>query len=148
MANLAHTLGGIVSATLKPALAAAALAYATPAAASETDWTYIGTTDSGTVIHARTADLLKGRSNHTVAPVWVRMDASRDRTISFKEVRTLYAINCVVRTSRAIQTTAYFRNGTMQTGGVEPEEFIIPESNMDTVANLLCTDPAPEPNYR
>lgn len=133
---------------LKRAIVALALAYATPAAASETDWTYIATTDTGTVIHARTADLLKGRSSHTVAPVWLRMDFTQNSTVNVKEVRALYAINCVVRTSRAIQTAIYLRNGSVENGGVEREEFIIPDSNMDTVATMLCTDPAPEPNYR
>lgn len=133
---------------LKRAIVALALAYATPAAASETDWTYIATTDSGTVIHARTADLLKGRSNHTVAPVWLRMNASKDRSAIFKEAMILFAVNCVIRTQQQVQSTAYFRNGETERNGPTEPRFIVPESNMDTVANLLCTDPAPEPNYR
>jgi hypothetical protein len=132
---------------LKYVLLATALMWASPAAA-DTEWTYVATTNGGTVIHARTSDLLKGRSHHTTAPVWVRMDASRDRTVSFREARVLYAVNCVARTSRSVQATVYFRNGTTQTDSVRAEEFIIPDSNLDTVANMLCSDPTPEPNYR
>lgn len=142
--NTANNLGSAG----KTALAALALAYATPAAASETDWTYIGTTDSGTVIHARTADLLKGRSDQTVAPVWLRYDASSDRTIAFKEARAMVVINCVARTAMHVQGTAYFRDGTVERTGSREVRFIVPDSNMDTVATMLCTDPAPQPNYR
>lgn len=133
---------------LKQTLAAVALFWATATNANYGEWTYIGTTDSGTVIHAQTSDLLKGRSYQTAAPVWVKMDSSRDRTVSFMRARTLYVINCVVRTSRSMHITAYFRDGTTRTEGVQAETFIVPETYMDTVADMLCSDPAPEPNYR
>jgi hypothetical protein len=116
----------------------------TSAAASTEDqlpeWFPVVTTDTGTIITARSEDLIKGRSNQTAA--------RNDKTISFMEARSLYAINCVARTSVHAMSVFYFRNGRIETTDREPEQFIVPESNLDLVADLLCFDPAPEPDYR
>ncbi len=131
------------------ALALCAALVAAPIAAEQLPaWFRVGTTDTGTVFYARTADLQEGRSNQTAAKVWVHMDSSRDRTVSFKEARILYVVNCVVRTSQQVQATAYDRSGHTETMGIRAVEFIIPDSNMDRVADLLCSDPDPEPDYR
>lgn len=112
------------------------------------EWFPVVTTDTGTIITARSEDLIKGRSNQTAAKVWVKTDARNDKTISFMEARSLYAINCVARTSVHAMSVFYFRNGRIETTDREPEQFIVPESNLDLVADLLCFDPAPEPDYR
>jgi hypothetical protein len=103
-------------------------------------WTYISTTDKGTDIYALSADLLKGRSHHTNAPVWVKMDNGDDyKTVSGS--RTLYSVNCVARTYYSIQTTFYFRDGTQETERkIGTKTAIIPESNMETIAEVLCSD--------
>lgn len=133
---------------LKYVIAAVVLVSATPAAASETDWTYIATTDSGTVVRARTVDLERGRSNQTAAPVWLYYDASRDKTVSFRDARGLSVVNCVTRTTTEVQGIAYYRDGRVEHSDRGPTTFIVPDSIMDQVANVLCADPQPEPNYR
>lgn len=133
----------------KRTIASLALICASATSAEELpEWLYINTSDNGTVVYARSADLVNGRSNQTAAPVWIRFDSSRDKTISFKEARVLYAINCVARTSTHVQGTMFYRDGRNVTNGVGDIEFIIPGSNMDHVADLLCSDPEPQPDYR
>jgi len=132
-------------------IAALAIGTSTPASAAEEqlpEWFPVATTKNGTVISARSEDLVQGRSNQMAAKVWVKFNASNDRTISFTEARVLYAINCVARTSLVVMSAYYYRNGKMATTGPQAEQFIVPESNLDLVADLLCSDPAFEPNYR
>jgi len=133
------------------ALSALALIASSVPAGSEDvpEWTYIGTTDSGTVIRAKTSDLLAGRSNQTAAKVWVRMDASKDASVQFREAMTLYAVNCVAETYHTIQVTTYWRFRSPQTEpGSSGTRFVIPGTHMETLKDMLCSDPGAQPDYR
>ena len=131
---------------MKYVLAFIALLFAIPvaeAAPQDPDWTFISTTTSGTRITALTSDLQAGRSDQTAAKVWVDMDASSDSTVRWRSMRILYAVNCTNQTYRRVTMTAYLPNGTSDTV-TEPYpdlKYIVPDTNMHTLAAILCYDP-------
>lgn len=132
---------------LKAAIAAIALAIPAPAQSNEEppEWYYIDTTESGTVIYARTSDLAQGRSNQTAAKVWVRMNARKDRTVQWRELMSLYIVNCVAQTYRTEQMSAFYPNGKVDTVQRPGEtNHITPGTRMEIVTNLLCSDPKRE----
>lgn len=136
---------------MKYVIAILALLCAAPIAeAQDTEgWSYINTSKDGTIIKARTADLHAGRSTMTAAKVWVQMDATHDVTVSWRKSMTLYAVNCTNQTYRVVSSTFYLPNGESVTDSrpYPPIEYIIPDSNMDLVASVLCYDPRPT-DYR
>jgi len=134
---------------LKYLFAAALLAAPLTAAAQSEDvpeWYLIDTTTSNTDFYARTEDLLKGRDYQTDARVWVRLDASRDRTVDWKEMVVLYSVNCPERTTKVLHMTTYYRNGRNVTDRVPGTiEYIVPRSIMAATADMLCYSPSSKP---
>lgn len=112
-------------------------------------WTFIDTTPTGTKVYARSDDILAGRAEDTAAKVWVRFDAAADSTISWKSSISLYVVNCVAETYRAVQHTQYYRNGQTKTFPArEGTTFITPGSNMESIKKMVCYTPLAATDYR
>lgn len=115
----------------------------TAAVAEQPTWYYINKTDSGTVIHARTSDLMVGRSDQQAAKVWVKLDHSDDKTTPLRQTMVLYTVNCVAQTYRRVSATFYKADGSTETDtSNEATQHIIPESNISNVTDELCADPS------
>ncbi len=130
---------------LKYLFAAALLAAPLTAAAQSEDlpdWYYINTTRSSTVIYARTQDLAKGRAHQSDARVWLLFDHAKDKSVNWRETKVYYTFDCNRQTFRALSLIVYFPDGRSEQGNPPGEiEYVIPDSNMDTVAQLLCYTP-------
>lgn len=115
------------------------------------EWIEIGTTTQGTVIYARTADIAVGRPGTTSARLWIKFDASKDRTMSWRTTVVLYNVNCVTETYRIVQGTSYYPDGTNteMRGMDQSTKYVTPDSNMEVAVKLLCAAPgAPTTDYR
>ena len=118
------------------------LAPLSAATSEQPDWYYITTSTNGTVIHARTSDLMAGRSGQEAAKVWVKYDHEKDKTTPLRRTMVLYQINCVAQTYRRISATFFKSDGATETDRANPPtQYIIPDSNMASVAVELCADP-------
>ncbi len=127
------------------ATAAALVALVAPStayAADEEGWTFINEDKGRTRVYARTEDLLRGRSDQTVARMWVKFDASRDPTVSWRVAVTMYVINCPAQTYRAVQNIYYYRDGTNNSNSnMEAMQFITPDTVLEAATKMLCSDP-------
>lgn len=122
------------------------LALAKPAHAAEyapSDWYFVG--ESGkTKVYVRFGDLLMGRADSTAARAWVRYDDRKDPKAKYAEAKILYHFNCIAQTYRIISGTLYKMDGSSSTvPGDGKADLIVPDSNGEAIANLLCTDNLP-----
>lgn len=117
---------------------------ATMAEASPT-WLLVDTSDHGTKVYARADDLRDGRPTSRAARLWIKLDSRRDTTVSWSEVKTLYAVDCLMKTYRTITSHVEYSNGRSQTlAGDGKTEFIVPDSVMEGATNILCAPPSNE----
>lgn len=79
-----------------------------PAAAQT--WQRYARTSAGTVLYL---DADSVRRSGDIAHVWVRQDHSLDRTVSHRETKVLWALNCVDQTQALISYVDYGANGTV-----------------------------------
>lgn len=131
----------------KLALASAIIGLlVSPAAAEDPEWYRLGESSGGSVMYARTADLLAGRSHHTAARMWIMFDARKDRAVAWSELKALYVVNCVAQTYRMVSYVAYRRNGSVMDSDNEVGEldYVIPGSMMSEAVDALCSDPSSE----
>lgn len=130
---------------IKFMFAAALLAIPFSAAAKSSDlpeWLNIDTSETNSVVYARTEDLMKGRSYQTDARVWVRIDASRDRTVDWREMIIFYSINCPKYTYEILHMSTFYRGGRNVTNQVSGKtEYIVPRTIMARTADVLCYTP-------
>lgn len=127
----------------KITLALFALFIAVPAYAAETEdneWLLMGTANNGVVGYARIDDLVVGQPGLTDARVWMKLEIPAKLKTGYTRIVTLYSFNCVERSYRSIQTSAFRVDGSVQDGSRYDgkTEYILPGSNMDGVAKLLC----------
>lgn len=106
------------------------------------EWFLIDTNKTGTQIFARTIDLQAGRPESRAAKLWVKIDASRDRTVSWREIKTLYAVDCIAETYRVITThVAYSTKQSETIPGDMKLQFVVPGSVMAGATEILCSSP-------
>jgi hypothetical protein len=107
------------------------------------EWTYFKTTPSGTRIYARTADINAGRPGDRAARLWTRQDSSRDRTVSYREARVLYSVNCVAESYTAVSYAFYKADGSVNSvrGDSSDTDFAVPGSIMADILGVLCSEP-------
>lgn len=123
----------------------------TAQAADLPEWVEVGSTASGTIIYARSEDLVQGRPENTSAKLWMKLDASKNREVAWNSTIVLYVVNCVSESYRMIQGTAYYSNGTNeQIENIDGStKFVTPGSNIAYATKLLCSAPSQTPtDYR
>lgn len=127
---------------MKRLIALVALACSTPAGAEEPEWVDVATTRTNAVFSVRWADISAGRSHQTAARLWVKTDYSREVTVTYREVRSLFIINCPAQTFRVVQSTVYYPDGRVDTDSrATAVSVAVPGSNIATVIDVLCADP-------
>ena len=126
------------------AIAIAALAFASPAQAQDdTDWMEIGTTDEGTVFYAHLPDLLAGNPSSRAARLWTKLDASADRTTSFRTSAVLNIVDCSNQSFQPISYTFRYRDHTKDMSWTEEVPIVryaIPGTLMGDAVGILCAD--------
>lgn len=112
---------------------------------SNAEWIFIGEDQKGAVGYVRRQDVMAGRPNQTAARVWMKLDASRDRTVAFREAFSLIEVNCPAQTTRDLQITLYYPDGSVKTQQMfGASEYIIPGSNAEVMAKMVCSS---KPNF-
>ena len=123
---------------------ALSLVPASAALAENEGWYTFYTTGDGTIMYARSEDVIKGRSGQRDAKVWVKMDHRNDSTTENEESRTLFQLNCPEQT---YQTLAIFtrkpgsKNQTKEFVPFHTGQYIMPDSVMEVLSKDVCTDP-------
>lgn len=115
------------------------------AADADREWMEIGTANTKSVIYARAEDLARGNSQSRAARLWIKIDARRDKTVDFSEMKTMYVVDCTTQSYRTVAMQVYYSDGS--TKSVETSnkvEFIVPDTFMSTATDVLCWD-GPEP---
>ena len=123
---------------LPAAAAAAAMAMPSPALAAE--WVFYSESDSGALLYYD-ADSL--RTDGRTATVWVREDASRDRTVDYREARRHLMIDCTNNTRRLLAFTVYGADGGILSAETIPpaeqEDMEIPPDTIgDDLRQAVC----------
>lgn len=127
---------------IKTMILAAALVAAAPAAASN-EWTYLGTTTTGSTYYMRTIDYQFGRSDHRNGRAWVKSDDRKNTKVSWSSSMVLYAIDCVSRTTLSMAGTYYYADGTHTSEGRGSVDYTRPESMAESMVDAYCSDPGP-----
>ncbi len=126
------------------ALAAGALLATAASAQTPSEWRYVSEDISDSVWYIREADFQAGHSQATAARMWVKVDASRDATVSYQSAVKRYTVNCVAGTYRFDQATHYYRDGTNSIlRGDYQTHYATPGSIFAQVVDALCQDPEP-----
>jgi hypothetical protein len=109
------------------------------------DWLMVDTTTTGTKVFARTMDINAGRPADRAARIWVKTDASRDKTVIFRESKVLYSVDCPAGEYTAVTYAFYLPDGSVRTNRAEANErssFAVPGSIMSDIIQALCAAPS------
>lgn len=130
-------------------LALIAVSISIPAQADQPEWTVIATDTTGTVVSARTSDLMAGRSDQTSAKMWLEYDASRNTTVGWRRGIMLFVVNCPAETYRIASKSLYYPDGRhISSHAVEPAAFAVPGTILSAAIAALCADLTAPVTYR
>ncbi len=108
-------------------------------AAIAEDPVYFATDVTGTYF-TYDADTIRRYSNNTV-DVWIRLDASKDKTVRYRTAMMRLKINCSNNTFGMLAEYEYRANGTVMKSDVfdyPNMNPIAPTSTIDTLFQILC----------
>jgi hypothetical protein len=92
-------------------------------------WVEIGYDASGSVWKMRIKDI-KNQTNYTPT-VWIELDHSKDKTIRYRNTKTLITFDCQGKKSKTLSSITYFANGTVKDlyDPIYPEfHFVAPDT--------------------
>jgi len=112
----------------------------TPAEARAANWVEVAVSPTGTIW---TVDADRIRRLGSIAEAWVRLDHSRDRTVTARNSLIFVRFNCTAWTSSTTSVVRYRTNGTVITDQSWPEYMapftpIVPETVLEGAANAVC----------
>ena len=108
-------------------------------AAMAEDLVYCGTDATGSDMYYDT-ETIRRYSNDTVV-VWVKFDASKDKTVSYRTSRIRLRMNCSDETFGVLAGSQYRANGTVMKSDVDEYPNMIPVtpgSNIATIFKIMC----------
>lgn len=105
------------------------------------DWLSFSEDAQGTVFYILRTDVEKAVAGGTDNRFWVKMDHSKDKTVSARKTMMYFSMDCVQQTTTVLSATTYYANGKRKELGSDlSPQFITPETHMETVAKALCGD--------
>lgn len=125
---------------IKYIFAAAALLISTPVSAqTDEDWTYTGTSSDGSDWYISTANWLAGKSTDIVAPMWVKIDHSRNKTTALRTSYALYSVNCPHQTYYFTEWIGEYPDGRRETDDSTTSGAARPGSILAHLIKMLCS---------
>ena len=122
--------------------AAALIMAATPAFA--VDWVYVTTGENGSDFYYD-ADTIQRSGNQVT--VWEKEDASRNKTVKYREQKIQGNFSCSSRTYRLLSFVAYYPDGKQNSSSLDTYEQkvepIPPDTIGETRLEAVCSATAP-----
>jgi len=113
---------------------------------AQAGWKVVAFTNTGSVWYARVADLdiLTGDRRK----IWVKQDHSRNKTVTIRETKTLYWVECGSRSLAALSWVAIRPNGTVADTGDIPDyqarfSRVVPDSVGEGLVSSVCAAGTP-----
>lgn len=119
---------------------AVASAFIAGVAWADDSWTPVSESSAGTVHSVRTKDIINATNNPTV---WVKGDASRNKTVPYRISMSQYQIDCVNKTSATKARIVYGPDMALLYSETYPHARsgpIAPDTVMEEIARNVCQD--------
>lgn len=111
---------------------------------SQVAWYYAGETMSKSLVYVRAEDVSQGSTSNRAAPVWIRMNSSRDNTVDHMTSIGRFTVNCVSKSYSANSLILYYRDGRNEDSPVDSTtKYIASGSVLESAVDLLCSDKYP-----
>lgn len=110
-----------------------------PTLAIAADWRYLTSGTGGVIVHVDTDSIrelppIEIRRPFPVRQIWVKMDYSQDKTVSYRESRALHRFNCIAETSAIASEVIYNPNGgVIRSWSKEDYDFYYEPTTPDTI---------------
>lgn len=124
---------------IKQLLCACALTFSFEASGAESDWIEVTTSDSGSSWQVRADDVLNTTNKNP--HVWIKVDASKDKTVQFREQKIFAWIDCNYQTVKIVSSVTYASDGAVLRSTSTPyasTDPIVPDTVMDGVREAVC----------
>lgn len=127
---------------IKLIVATALVLAATPAFA--VDWVYVSSDSTGTIYYYDADTILRSGSQVTV---WEKEDASRNKTVKYREQKIQSQFSCSDRTYRLLSFVTYYPDGKKISYSLDTYEqkveAIPPDTIGETRLEAVCSATAP-----
>ena len=116
---------------------------AVPTTAFASDWRYLPSGTGGVVVtvdveSVRELPAIQIQRPFPVRQIWVSMDFSKDRTVTYRENRQLHRFNCTAETSMVASNVTYGPDGrVLQSRSVEDYDFRYEPETPDTIGYAI-----------
>jgi hypothetical protein len=115
-----------------------ALLLSEPAFAA--NWLKVSETTSGSEMYVDTASVVSSGSGRTY---WVRTDAIKDRTVSYRTAKAQWREDCVANTTTLLSYVLYDANGTVSSSETldyssQKAKPIVPDTIGESIHNTVC----------
>lgn len=117
--------------------------FAVPSTVFASDWRYLTSGTSGVVVTVDVASVrelpaIRIQRPFPVRQIWVSMDFSKDRTVTYREKRQLQRFNCAAETSMVASNVTYGPDGrVLQSRSVEDYDFRYEPETPDTIGYAI-----------
>jgi hypothetical protein len=112
-------------------------------------WIYLSADDDGAKYYVRGEDVAAGAPSSRAARMWLRTDATNDKTVKWQTAMGRFTINCVDETYALDALTTYDQNGQAdQVAVTRKVESIVPDSLLASATDLICSDQTPASDER
>jgi hypothetical protein len=102
-------------------------------------WLEVATASSGTIWKMRAKDMLNNADFNPM--VWVSMDHSKDKKITYRGSKRLIKFDCKNKKSATIQVTQYWANGSVKDTWEDKYpsfDYVTPDSVIEAALEAAC----------
>jgi len=120
---------------------AISLLGSTNASAESNQWIQIAESTTGTVWKMRSNDISNGSNQYP--RVWVELDHSNDRTVTYRSSKQLLSFDCKNRKSQTLQVIHYMPDGKVVNSWDENynsylHKYVAPDTVLEAALNNAC----------